>query len=1016
MQTTRLCAVIALAVSVGTLGHAQSTVEALRAANPPKIDGKLDDPCWQSASSVTKFTVLETTRPSDFRTCAYLAYDDSGIYVAVRCLDADPKSIRASVSEHGEGVFRDDSVEIMIDPGRTKARYFQFVVGAGGGTFDAARTRGGVGEDDDWTADWQAAAAVGRDGWSAEIAIPYHTLQITQNPGTVWGVNFCRNKKQPRELAATAEKGIYNHAPGFTVATGIRADFSRFQFEVGDGETRFIRRAGKPLAKVSVPVTNRTGKTLRIRIAHQSLNGWRDQTRHSKVADLEPNGSVRLELQPQRLQEMAIGQSDRYFILDPPAVERITVSDATRGEILARVSANLPLMCTAVHVRVKPVGPRLALTITHSIDDSLLKKGRLRVQVCRQGSLQPILTWERSRLPDAICDITFDRVLPPGVYMASAAFFDETGQIVAECIRPVTIQPPGAKVLNNFVTQLLDTKGPATRERTEFEFFNPRTGWVFFRPSSGASNARVVLDNGPANEAIIVHEVGRASTLEAKRFLPVGEHTIQVHGGKVSHLVVRTIPEIIYPGGGQAKVQAFGKYDWEFMSKHVHRNITTVRAGHDYGPRHPFTLLPQAREWKRAGGRWLFHTGVPIPGKRWRKELTAANAYAYWTDNLAFREPALDGHMADEINGGTAEMFKAWAEAVRWFSAEPRYRDKVFIPWVAPIYGSEAGRLFMNVLLASGRHRYAFKRYLADQPTLAETKAYLHQRLVDDVVGWTRGIEGSMPGLVVCFGIFTTPNETCNRNPGTNFKVLQDLEWHTVANHPLYKGVGGIQAYGGSYCDPETHRWVSKLMRHYCIEGRTEMCSSDPYELPHLRHPDYPDPSKGWTVTAAEPGSIAVGRLSRYNYLIGCYGERAELDHFLRMRRSAKGPNTFSQQIRTLEPGRLYSLKMIVADYGDISRGISRPLKPTFTVKLGNVELLADERFDSPFVNNYSHSWRKFNRQHRAHFIYVWRVFRAKGTTADLSVSDWKSDTEPGPVGQELMFSFVEIQPYFSAN
>ena len=106
----------------------------------------------------------------------------------------------------------------------------------------------------------------------------------------------------------------------------------------------------------------------------------------------------------------------------------------------------------------------------------------------------------------------------------------------------------------------------------------------------------------------------------------------------------------------------------------------------------------------------------------------------------------------------------------------------------------------------------------------------------------------------------------------------------------------------------------------------------------------------------------------------------------------------------------------VVADHGDISRGLSRPLEPTFTVKLGNIELLKDECVDSPFVNNYGHSWRKFNRQHRAHFIYVWRVFRAKGTTADLTVSDWKSDAEPGgPIGQELMFSFVEVQPYLSA-
>ena len=37
----------------------------------------------------------------------------------------------------------------------------------------------------------------------------------------------------------------------------------------------------------------------------------------------------------------------------------------------------------------------------------------------------------------------------------------------------------------------------------------------------------------------------------------------------------------------------------------------------------------------------------------------------------------------------------------------------------------------------------------------------------------------------------------------------------------------------------------------------------------------------------------------------------------------------------------------------------------------------------------------------------------AKGESAKLTVTDWTSDKDPGgPVGQELMFNFIEIQPY----
>lgn len=44
---------------------------------------------------------------------------------------------------------------------------------------------------------------------------------------------------------------------------------------------------------------------------------------------------------------------------------------------------------------------------------------------------------------------------------------------------------------------------------------------------------------------------------------------------------------------------------------------------------------------------------------------------------------------------------------------------------------------------------------------------------------------------------------------------------------------------------------------------------------------------------------------------------------------------------------------------------------------------------------------------------YHFEVFRAKGERARLTVSDWASAAEPGgPAGQELMFNFIEVQPY----
>lgn len=44
---------------------------------------------------------------------------------------------------------------------------------------------------------------------------------------------------------------------------------------------------------------------------------------------------------------------------------------------------------------------------------------------------------------------------------------------------------------------------------------------------------------------------------------------------------------------------------------------------------------------------------------------------------------------------------------------------------------------------------------------------------------------------------------------------------------------------------------------------------------------------------------------------------------------------------------------------------------------------------------------------------YHWKVFRAKGTTAKVVVSDWPGAKEAGETfGQEQTFNFLEIQPY----
>ena len=51
--------------------------------------------------------------------------------------------------------------------------------------------------------------------------------------------------------------------------------------------------------------------------------------------------------------------------------------------------------------------------------------------------------------------------------------------------------------------------------------------------------------------------------------------------------------------------------------------------------------------------------------------------------------------------------------------------------------------------------------------------------------------------------------------------------------------------------------------------------------------------------------------------------------------------------------------------------------------------------------------------QRRNNLLYV--VFRAQAETALLTLSDWAEPSVPGGrSGQELLFDFVQVQPYFA--
>jgi len=570
--------------------------------------------------------------------------------------------------------------------------------------------------------------------------------------------------------------------------------------------------------------------------------------------------------------------------------------------------------------------------------------------------------------------------------------------------------PPGVKVLNNFVSELLSIKGPLEKAHTQLEFTNPRYGWVFVSSTAdvrGAGKLRISLETN-MREQVIVHEEGEPETLEAMRLLPKGRwklHVTRRGDATLKSLSVRSIPELFYcQFQANPHVTEYGPYDWEFLGKDVLPNCNAIVGSGAEVHR------PYVRQWTRQGRKWMGYCGLPGLGEN--KPVDPDDVEAAWSTNPGYSDSLYGGIIVDEFSGGEYPQYPGWTEALRRLNANPKFKGKAFYAWCGPLYGGRLPVQFSRTVVDGGGF-LVLERYLQEQPTEADAMEYIRSAVRDPVVAWEKAQPGVLRHMVLCLGYLCQPPESLNVNPSVDYKAFMDMQFNMLANDPAFFGLWGVMEYLSSYADEEAVRWAGRLYRHYCIEGKTDPLYKGPYILTHIENPDFAAGLEGWTARLAEPGSITTGSMNGYSWLQGRYPKTTMGDTFALMKRSGKGPNVLSQRIKNLQPGRLYSLKMFTGDHQDLSV----KQKHVVSIELDGVELLPEKCFTHVFPNCYAHHWGPFDAEHNAWMNFHWRVFRAKGTEGTISISDWAAPDAPGgPIGQELMFNFVEIQPYFEGG
>lgn len=554
--------------------------------------------------------------------------------------------------------------------------------------------------------------------------------------------------------------------------------------------------------------------------------------------------------------------------------------------------------------------------------------------------------------------------------------------------------------LNNFVTELLAARPDEHRRKTVYEFDNPRHGWVFFGTVAdvrAGGSAELRLESGSRTTLLARHAPSGRSKSEAMRQLPEGRYKLRLAlkgESSISSLVVRAIPEILYANyPSNPHLKEYGTYDWDYLERiGMLANVNTIITG---------SFGDWAGDWVKRGGKVVQQVGVP--GLRKEEAVTAESAYDYWSRTEGMTHPGMSGVIADEFYPAEEKM-APWATAIMRLARAKKRRS--FYPYI----GGEPLRLrpFVEPLLEKTSCCFANERYLKEQPTEEMAKQFLQRELKHDLEGYREYAPDFQKRLILVLGLLCGPPESLNTRPGVSYKVHMDMQFHLIATDPAFRDIYGIEEYLSSYSDEEYLRWAAKLYRHYCIEGKRNRLSNDPYILNHLENPDFEEGLKGWTVSAAEPGSIDVKSMDGLGWLQGRYTREGEGDRFLWMRRSATKPNVVSQTLRNLEPGRAYSLKLYIADYLELTKNQMHGVR----VEIEGVDMVAGRCFHAVYPNCYSHHIPRFGDQN-TYFSFIRLVFHPRMVSAELSISDWGSDGRPGgPIGQELMYNFVEVEPY----
>jgi len=189
------------------------------------IDGRLDEPAWQTASAVSDFTQKEPDegQPLTELTEVRVLYNREFLYIGAYCHDRVPHGFIVNDIRRDFDILQQDYFALVLDTFNDDRNGYYFATTVEGNQRDIQFSDGGRTQNVNWDGVWYSQGRQVEDGYLVEIAIPFNTLRFNKDREQVWGLQFVRRIRRRDEVGFWAPIArIYTGISGVAFAGELR--------------------------------------------------------------------------------------------------------------------------------------------------------------------------------------------------------------------------------------------------------------------------------------------------------------------------------------------------------------------------------------------------------------------------------------------------------------------------------------------------------------------------------------------------------------------------------------------------------------------------------------------------------------------------------------------------------------------------------------------------------------------------------------------------------------------------